>query len=390
MRVGVDATCWHNRRGYGRYIRSLLRALIASDDRNHYTLLMDGTDRPEGLSTAADVQFVPASTPTIAAASADGRRSLRDMGRMSYALAAPQFDLLLFPTVYSYVPVPNRTRKLVMIMDVIAETHPTLTLPSRVARLCWNTKVALARCQADAFLTLSEHSQRGIVERFRVNPQRVFVLGGAADPVFRVTGDTEPTPYLHSQGIDTRYRWLAYVGGFSPHKNLEPLLHIFARLAERREFADLRLVLVGELETDVYYSHAATIQEKVHRLGIRNRVLFTGYLPDNELVVLLNLVSVLLLPSFLEGLGLPALEAAACGCPVIATTESPLPSLLGDAGLYVGPRDLAGWEHCILQVLRSKSLRKRMREAGIKAARRLTWDAVAQRLRGILENHASP
>src|SRR5213079_2255480 len=94
--------------------------------------------------------------------------------------------LLLFPTIYSYVPVLSPARKIVMIHDVIAETYPDLTMPRRSGRLFWKTKVALGRWQADAVATVSDYSRRGIVEQFGIDPERVYVVGEASDPVFRV------------------------------------------------------------------------------------------------------------------------------------------------------------------------------------------------------------
>ena len=189
MRIGVDATCWQNRRGYGRHACSLLRALVPLDRDNQYTLFMD-CEQPPGPGDDAppagcEVRLVPTSNPTVAAAGAAGRRSLSDMWRMSRALSSPEFDLLLFPTIYSFVPTFSRARKLVMVHDVIAETYPELTVPRRAARLFWNAKVLLGRLEADALITVSDYSRECILRRFLVRPPHVFVVGEAADPIFR-------------------------------------------------------------------------------------------------------------------------------------------------------------------------------------------------------------
>jgi glycosyltransferase involved in cell wall biosynthesis len=119
-------------------------------------------------------------------------------------------------------------------------------------------------------------------------------------------------------------------------------------------------------------------------LGISNRVIFTGYLPDEELVVLLNLATGLVLPSLMEGFGLPAIEAAACGCPVIATDASPLPALLGAGGLFVDPYQPEALEAALNQLLDSENLRQEMRSAGLEAARALTWEAAARQLMEVI------
>jgi len=385
MRIGVDATCWQNTRGYGRHARALLSTLVRLDAENRYTFFMDSTEDSETVPPEAELRLVPTSVPTVVAASANGHRSARDLWRMSRALSDPTFDVLLFPTDYTYVPVFSRAKKVVMIHDVIAKTYPQFTLPSRGARFLWKTKEFLACWQADAIVTISDYSRQGILKHFKITPERIFVVGEASDSIFRVIDDPRPTPRLGSLGISTNGRCVVYLGGFSPHKNLEALVAVFAKLASQRAFSDVRLVMVGEYEKEVFHSYFRTIKKQVQGLGIADRVIFTGYLPDAELVVLLNLSTLLVLPSLMEGFGLPAIEAAACGCPVIATAESPLPTLLGNGGLYVDPTKREDLELALTRVLESDSLRQRMRTAGLAAARRLTWEAAARQMADLMQ-----
>src|SRR5690349_1832186 len=202
------------------------------------------------------------------------------MWRMSRALSSPEFDLLLFPTIYSYVPAFGRARKLVMMHDVIAETFPQLTVPRLSARLFWKAKVALGRWQADALVTVSDYSRQGILKRFRINPERVFVVGEAADPIFRPMENPAITERLQRSGIGGSRRMITYVGGFGPHKNLEALLGAFAQIADRPEFSDVVLVMVGEHTRDAFHSYFGTIAARVKELALQDRVIFTGFLPD--------------------------------------------------------------------------------------------------------------
>jgi glycosyltransferase involved in cell wall biosynthesis len=325
------------------------------------------------------------AVPTAEAAAADGHRSLSDMWHMSRALSSADFDVLLFPTIYSYVPVWSRAKKAVFIHDVIAEKFPDLTLPNRQGRLFWQAKVALGRRQADTIITVSEYSRQCIVEHFGLDPDAVAVVGEANDPIFRVLPPDAPSPALDALGLAPGGTTIVYVGGFGPHKNLELLVDAFAGLVARGEAEDATLVLVGKHEGEVFHSYAGTIKQQIAAYGIQERVVFTGYLPDDDLVVLLNRATVLVLPSLMEGFGLPAIEAAACGCPVIATTASPLPDVLGDGGLYVDPTDKDGLEDALRQILSAPQLRNRMRMAGLQAAHALTWDAAAHQLLRVLQ-----
>jgi len=386
MHIGVDATTRQNKRRYGRYIRALLRALLQIDSVNHYTFVTDTAleDVPDGV----EMKLIKASAPTVTAAASDGRRTLRDMWQMSRGLSDPSFDLLLFPTVYSYVPVLSSARKIVIIYDVIAEKFAHLTLPSFSARMFWKAKVAMGRYQADSLVTISDYSRQQIIEYFGLSLDRVFVVDTAHDPLFHRLNQPAVTPHLQSLGFDADKPSVVYVGGFGPHKNLEQLVQVFADLAGQSDFADVQLIMVGEYKKEVFHSYFKVIQAEVKRLGLADRVIFTGFLPDDELVVLLNLASVLVLPSLMEGFGLPAIEAAACGCPVIATTASPLPQLLGQGGIFIDPARPNELHDALTQVLKSPDLRHRMGQAAAAEAAQLTWEASARQMLSVIEKVA--
>jgi glycosyltransferase involved in cell wall biosynthesis len=388
MQIGVDATCWHNTRGYGRHARGLLSTLVRLDRRNSYVFFLDSEAACPTLPVEAEIRLVRNSMPATFAASSNGHRSVTDLWRMSRALSDREIDLLLFPTIYSYVPVFSRAKKIVMIHDVISEKYPDLTVPRNAARVFWKTKVMLGRWQADAVATVSDYSRSAIMEHFGLSPERVFVVGEANDSAFCVMEDPQPSPRLRSLGFAGKGRSITYVGGFNPHKNLEVLVETFAKLASRPDFGDVGLVMVGEHEKEVFHSYFGTIRKLVERAGLKDRVIFTGYLPDDELVVLLNLSTVLVLPSLMEGFGLPAIEAAACGCPVIATRESPLPTLLGESALYVNPTCPEELVTALMCVLESDSLQKKMRVAGREAAARFTWEAAAQQMISVMNQVA--
>jgi hypothetical protein len=159
---------------------------------------------------------------------------------------------------------------------------------------------------------------------------------------------------------------------------------VFAKLVVSKEYSDARLVMVGEFQQEVFHSEIGEIRRQIKELGVGDLVTFTGYLPDEELVILLNRSTVLTLPSLIEGLGLPALEAAACGCPVVATAESPLPEMLGDGGIYINPNKANELEEAIKRVLDSTEQRSKMREAGIAATGTLSWDEAARQMMSVM------
>jgi glycosyltransferase involved in cell wall biosynthesis len=360
--------------------------LILQSPQHAFTLFTDGDLADVHVERNAVVRAVRNSVPACQALRAGGRRSICDIWRMSRALSAPEFDAVVFPSVFSYVPVWSRASKIVFQHDVIAETFPDLTTPSMAARSFWNVKCTAARRQADRLVTVSEYSRARIAERFGCPASRIAVVGEAPSPVFRSVTDARLTDRLRRSGIDWSRRIAVFVGGFSPHKNLLRMLHSYARVSSDPEFADVQLVLVGETENETFLSCLAEVRATCERLSIGGRVVFTGFLPDDDLVILLNRATVLLLPSLMEGFGLPAVEAATCGCPVIATKESPLPALLEDAGIYVDPLNAGQLEHALREVFGNDSLRARMRAAALSASRCLSWTEHANTLREIIED----
>ena len=218
MRIGVDATCWQNKRIYGRQARGLLTSLPRLDVENCYTFLIDSIEEIENMPPEDEVVLVRASARTAVAASSSGYRSSRDMWHMSRAMSDPSFDLLIFPTIYSYVPIFGRVKKLVMIHDVIAEIFPHLTLASQTAPLFWKGKVAVGRWQANAIATVSEYSRQIILKRFKITPERIIVVGEASDPIFRSMDHPCPTLRLESLGIPVLggsvWRTLAFHSGW--------------------------------------------------------------------------------------------------------------------------------------------------------------------------------
>jgi len=385
MRIGVDATSWSNRRGYGRYTRALMAAVLELDQHNQYTLFVDSDSDEFPLPSGVEICRVSTSTPTIKAAGADSRRSVADMWAVASAIRRARVDLVYFPTDYTYIPFPLGAPRLVTIHDAIAEMFPELVFPSLRSRIFYQAKIRSGIHQARLLITVSEFSRRQLVEKLRIAPGRLRVVSEAADPIFRPPKSSACSEVFERWGVPLEARCLIYVGGFSPHKNLFLLLDVVRELVSREAFRDLRLLLVGDYTGDSFYSCYDELANRVRRDGLAENVLFAGRLEDEDLIVLLGRSHALLLPSFAEGFGLPAVEAAACGTPVLATTESPIPELLGEGALAISPSDRAGWVQAMERVLTDASLRRHMSEAALAAAGRLSWQNSALQLLSVFD-----
>src|SRR5262249_640344 len=136
-------------------------------------------------------------------------------------------------------------------------------------------------------------------------------------------------------GLGPQERYLLYVGGISPHKNIETLVDAFARLPPPRP----RLVLVGDLETETYASAVASVRQRIASRSVEREVLLPGFVPDERLAALYTGAAAVVNPSLAEGFGLPAVEAAACGAPVVLSDLPAHRESLGDDASFFSPRD---------------------------------------------------
>jgi len=160
---------------------------------------------------------------------------------------------------------------------------------------------------------------------------------------------------------------------------------VYSELCRLPRFSNLYLLLVGDYQGDVFFSGYRELVSQVERLGLRDRVVFTGHVGDADLARILHATEVLALPSFCEGFGLPAVEAAACGTPSVVTTESPLVELLGQGTIGVTPGDRAGWVNALAAILGDEQRRAAMGVAARAAAQQLSWQHSARALLAVFD-----
>ncbi len=377
MRIGFDGCCLANRRGFGRFARQTLAALAEAPSDHEFVVFVD---RPSSPSVAipercARVVVEVGEAPTRAAAAA-GRRRLGDMLAMGRAVARSGVDLIYFPATYSFFPVWGVKRVVVTMHDTLALAHPELVFPTWQGRLAWRLKEHVAARLADRIVTVSESARRDLLAWFGLPGPKVCLMTEGPDAVF---GPREPGPEsdaaLARSGVRPGLRYLLYVGGLSPHKNLPRLIEAFARGAP----ADVTLVLVGDTG-DVFHTHVPELRAAVARCGLGGRVHFTGFVSDADLVYLYNRADALVQPSLMEGFGLPPVEAMACGIPVLSSTAGSLPEVVGDAGVFFDPKDISSIADALRGLLSDTSERGRLARHALQRAARFTWSEAALRL----------
>jgi glycosyltransferase involved in cell wall biosynthesis len=214
-----------------------------------------------------------------------------------------------------------------------------------------------------------------IVRYVGADRRKLHPVHEAAHPRF---GPLDPPA---AEVIRERYqlpdRFILFVGGLNPLKNFSNLLRAYKRLESELPHA---LVVVGFLRWK-YAEDVALIDE----LGLGERVIRPGFVPDEDLPGIYNLADCLAFPSLYEGFGIPILEAMACGCPVVTTKTGCSPEVAGDAALLVDPRNVEEIAEGIARVLRDRQLSQELVERGREQASRFSWKRAAEESLAVYE-----
>ena len=233
--------------------------------------------------------------------------------------------------------------------------------------------------RAAAVLTVSEHSRRDIVEQLRIPKKKTHVVGNCVGPAYRIIDDADRIAAAkHAAGVDGDY--VLYVGNFGPHKNVAGLLETFAALDPglRERF---HLVLAGRAD-----KWTPSVRDAAKRLGLGGRAVFPGHVPEEHLPALYAGASAFATLSRWEGFGLPALEAMACGTPVLCSDRSALPEVVKDAALLADPDDVPACAERLTQILTDDELRGELAAKGPARAKHFSPAQFAGRILHVLQH----
>lgn len=288
-------------------------------------------------------------------------------------------DLFLATDMNSYLVPPAGIKVVSMAYDLIPFIFPEVMASQPLpVRIGWRTNFRKLR-SSDLVIAISRATRDDLVRLMGVDPERIRVVYPGIDhTLFNTANAAEPDrrkEVLGRYGISGRY--LLYVGDSEWRKNLRRCLEALQGVDR-----DVKLVLAGR---------RALTDSRLHgwigELGLTDRLVLTGFVPDADLPTLYGGADAFLFPSLYEGFGLPVAEAMACGCPVITSNVSSLPEVAGDAGLLVDPTSVADIRGAMIRVVADDSLRCRMAADGVAQAARFTWERAAadthELLRGV-------
>ena len=275
-------------------------------------------------------------------------------------------------------PQNLRSRPFVVTLhDLIPAVFPVENMPDAAVRRIYWTRLELLR-HADRVLSVSEATARDAVEMLGLRPERMVVTGGGVSPDFQPPASpTAARKALRRLQPSIGGEYVLFTGGMDYRKNVDGLLAAYAGLPE--ELRDrYQLVVVGRLGLEdvrgPYAGQAAS-------LGIADRVVLTGHVSDEELVLLYQATSLFVFPSRYEGFGLPVIEALACGAPAIVGRNSSLLELVDSEDALFDADDPASIRSALAHALADGELRERLRRPDVRE--RFTWRRIAELTVGV-------
>jgi len=289
-----------------------------------------------------------------------------------------RLDLLHSP---DFVPPAFGMRKSVITVHDLTFLHYPQFMTAESHRY-YNMQIAWACRRADAILADSRATSADLVSLLGVSSDKIHVAHLAADRRFQPQDVGDARDALVSHDLSPGY--VLFVGTLEPRKNLPGLLQAYRLLLDRNQAGDEpvpSLVIVGG-KGWLYES----VFQSVECLDLVSHVRFLHNVPDDCLPALYREASLLVLPSYYEGFGLTALEAMACGTPVVVSNRASLPEVVGSAGITVDPDDPANIAASIGRVLHDGALRRRMRQMGITRAASFSWQKLARQTRSLYQS----
>jgi glycosyltransferase involved in cell wall biosynthesis len=375
MRIGVDirVLAAGKRTGIEEYAIGLLETLLPMAGQHEWVLFYNAWHKEKlefPWARLPWVRVVERSLPNRPLMFASAYLSLPKLNRFIGGC-----DVFFSPHFYP-AAVLNGVPLVTAFHDLGFVHHPEFSS----AKKYWWHRLTRPQWQArrsKRIITVSESSKRDLIHLYGIEPEKVSVVYSGISPAFK------PLSREAGRTVEQRYslpkRFILYLGTVEPRKNIVGAMKAFERLLDRGYEGDL--VIAG-----MFGWSYRPIVEAWRNSSAARRISFLGFVAPEDKPMLYNLAECFVYPSFFEGFGFPPLEAMACGVPVITARGSSLPEVAGSAAVLVDPTQVSELSWALQAVLGDASLRRRLREEGLKQARRFSWERAARATLRVLES----
>jgi len=364
MRIAIDATIIRKEiTGTGFYITNLINGLIKIDNLNNYYIF-------------GDEQYL---------------RKYIKIDKDNFKVVHKRFKNRIIRVLWEYFIFPFKLKKLKIDIlhspnyitpllklgfKIILTIHDLtfLLFPEKYTitkRWLFGKMIPISIKMSDKIVAVSKNTKKDILKFFNISDDKILVTYESYPDYYNYSIDrSRAKDILKKYGIERNF--ILYVGMIEPRKNIISLLKAFVELDKDLE---LDLVIVGK--KGWYFKEIEKYMENTVNLRLKNKIIFTGYIPEHELKYFYRLALMFVYPTLYEGFGLPPLQAMACGTPVITSNISSLPEVVGNAAIKINPDDLGELKNSIKCLYKNEEKRGELIKKGLENAKKFSLENVA-------------
>ena len=367
MRIAIDARMAETRGGIGTYTRELISQLAEIDRKNQYFIITNKKGN-DGIGVNAANFLIIESLIT--------RRHyfIKDLWHqlfLPFFLKINHIDIYFNPR-YILTFFSGNSKLVVTIHDMIAFLRPEIWPGISGFRIRQYIKISSKR--ADKILTVSNSAKDDIMRILNIAEEKIQVIHcGINKKLYRPDyNNTIKRKITKKYGIDKKFIFAP--GPMGRRKNHDRLIQAYSGLPNfiKEEY---QLVITGEKKG--CYQDLLKI---ISQLNLQEEIIFPGFIPEEEMPVLVNAASLFIFPSLYEGFGIPLLEAMACGTPILASNVSSIPEVCGNAALLFDPQSIQEMVDAIERLISDEVLRKQLVQRGFLRIKKYSWKNSAKAL----------
>lgn len=353
--------------GIGRYSSELFRNILLQDKKNKYILLIS----PKTQFDPALSMVIKKSERPIEIVEFEAKHySLREQSALLKLLNDIKPDLVHFP--HFTHPILYKGKFIVTIHDLTLSKYAERSNP--IKNLAYKMVISKAAKNSSMIITDSEYTKREITKQFQLPSSRIAVTYLGIDEKFQKITNPKSLEKAANYGLLKPY--ILYVGQWRSHKNLLRLVEAFKILLENNKELAGKMELVFAGRVDPKYPE---LPQLIKKLKLQSDVRFTDFVKDEDLPIIYNDALVFAFPSLSEGFGLPALEAQACGVPVMSSDKTCMPEILGRGAIYCNALDINDIAKKLEKVISNQDLRKELIKEGFLNSKKFSWEDAAQK-----------
>jgi glycosyltransferase involved in cell wall biosynthesis len=350
------------------YAKKLLEAISLIDIDNEYFIYIHKDCKASDFEFGANfkVKVLPFSNSNVFL------RYLWEQFVLPFYIKKDEISLL--HSLGYVTPILTNKKKVVSILDINYIGHAGQM--NILKRILLGTMVTLSAWFSKKIITISNFSKDQIVKYTKVNPNKICVtyLSGSNDSIIDEKNNFKKV--LAKYILNDPY--IIAFSSPSPHKNIENLLLAFKIL--HAKYGNLKFLLVG------YQSKSNVLMELIEKENLSSSVIFTGYVPDEEVYPLIREASVFVFPSRYEGFGIPILDAQTCKVPIASSNAASLPEIGGKSVTYFNPENINEMAEAINVYLENHEFATKSITDNLENRVLFSWEKTAKETLSIYKN----